>query len=118
MGLVVAGDDEQAAGALVEPVDDPRPLRVAAAAEDLAQLVDQGRAAVRGRRVDDEAGRLVDHRQLLVEVDDPQLRLSHRSPARRLLRLGVAQVDADEQEDAGGDRDVGEVEGRPGADRR
>ncbi len=45
MGLVVAGDDEQAAGPLVEAVDDARALGVGAAAEDLAQLVDQGRAA-------------------------------------------------------------------------
>ncbi len=95
VGLVAAGDDEQAAGPLVEPVDDPRALRVAAAAEDVAQLVDQGRAAVRGRRVDDQAGRLVDDRERLVEVDDPQLRLSHPR-----LPLGVAQVEEDQQEDA------------------
>ena len=63
MGLVVAGDDEQAAGPLVEPVDDAGPLGVGTAAEDLAQLVDQGRPAVRGRRVDDQAGRLVDDRE-------------------------------------------------------
>ena len=61
----------------------PGPLRVAAAAEHLAELVDQGRPAVRGRRVDDQAGRLVDDGQGLVEVDDPQLRLSHRSRAPR-----------------------------------
>ena len=64
----------------------PGPLRVAAAAEDLAELVDQGRAAVRGRRVDDQAGRLVDDGQGLVEVDDPQLRLSHSSGSRSASR--------------------------------
>jgi hypothetical protein len=72
VGRVVAGDDQQAAGPLVEPVDDPRPLPVGAAAEDPGQLVDEGRPAVRGRRVDDQPGRLVDDRQPLVEVDDAQ----------------------------------------------
>ena len=86
VGLLAAGDDEQAAGALVEPVDDPRALGVLAAAEDVAELVDQGRARVRGRRVDDQARRLVDDGQGLVEVDDPQLRLSHRSGSRSASR--------------------------------
>ena len=74
----------------------------------LSELGDQGRAAVRGRRVDDEAGRLVDHREVVVEVDD-------RGAARLIGRL-LAQEDQGEDRDADGDRDVGEVEGRPGAD--
>jgi hypothetical protein len=53
VGLVVAGDDEQAAGALVEPMNDPWSLRVGAATEDLGQLVDQGWAVVRWRWMDD-----------------------------------------------------------------
>jgi hypothetical protein len=85
--LLAAGDDEQAAGPLVESVDDPRPLRVAAAAEDLPQLADQGRTAVGRGRVDDESGGLVDDGEGVVEVDDPQRRVSHsRAPAR--LRAG------------------------------
>ena len=71
---VGAGDNEQAAGALVESVNDAGALRVLPAAEDLAELVDKGRAMVGGRRVDDEPGRLVDDGERLVEVDDAQLR--------------------------------------------
>src|SRR6185295_393694 len=47
MGLVVASDDEQAAGALVEAMDDAGSLGVGTAAEQVAELVDQGRTAVR-----------------------------------------------------------------------
>ena len=84
---VGAGDDQQAAGALVETVDDARSLRVRRPAKDLAQLADQGRAAVRGRRVDDEAGGLVDDGERLVEVDDAQLRVTRLSaPAGRRAR--------------------------------
>ena len=80
---VGSGDDQQAAGALVEAVDDARAPRVPPTAEDLAQLVDQGRAAMRGRRVDDEAGGLVDHGERLVEMDDAQLRGHRPSGSRR-----------------------------------
>jgi hypothetical protein len=71
---VGAGDNEQAAGALVEPVNDAGALRVLPTAEDLAQLVNKGWAMVGGRRVDYEAGRLVDDGERLVEVDDAQFR--------------------------------------------
>ena len=108
VGLVGAGDDEQPAGPLVEPVDDAGALGVAAAAEHLFELGDQGRPAVRGGRVDDEAGRLVDHGEVLVEVDDPRPSRAHRPSSRRKIRA--------KSEDAGGDRHVGEVERRPGAD--
>ena len=74
VGGVVAGDDEQATGLLVEAVNDAGALRIGATAEDLFQLVDQGGAIVRWGRVNDKAGRLVDHREVLVEVDDAQLR--------------------------------------------
>ncbi len=73
MGGVIAGDDEQAAGVLVEAVDDPRALGVIAAAEHVAKLADQGRAGVRGRRVDDEARRLVDDGEVVIDMNDPQL---------------------------------------------
>jgi hypothetical protein len=70
VGRVVAGDDQEAAGAFVKPVHDPRSPRVGAAPEDLAELVDERRPPVAGGRVDDQAGRLLDDRQPLVEVDD------------------------------------------------
>ena len=74
MGFVVAGDYQQAAGVLVQTVDDPGALGIGAAAEYLRQLRDQGRPAVRGRRVNHHPGRLVDHGEVVVEVDDAQLR--------------------------------------------
>ena len=77
VGRVGAGDDEQAAGALVEAVDDAGPLGVGTAAEHLFELGDQGRPAVRGRRVDDEAGRLVDDGEVVVEVDDARVSKAH-----------------------------------------
>src|SRR6187551_1120105 len=82
MGRVVAGDDQQSAGLLVETMDDAGSLRVGTATEDLAQLVDQGGAAVRGSRLDDEAGWLLDHREVLVKVDDAELH-AHRSVSAR-----------------------------------
>ena len=48
MGAVVLGDDQQAAGVLVEPVDDARPLHAADARQAVAAMGDQ--------RVDQRAG--------------------------------------------------------------
>src|SRR5436190_6522104 len=70
--LVPSGDDHQSRGVLVEPVDDPRALRVAAAPEELSKHVDERRAAVPRGGVHDQAGRLLDHGQPLVGVDDPR----------------------------------------------
>ena len=75
---VVLGDHQQPARVAVEAMDDARPrdagdpavLRSAGAGE---QRVDERVAVVMaGRRVDDEAGRLVDDQQVVVLVDDPQ----------------------------------------------
>ena len=68
----------------------PGPLRVAAAAEHLSELGDQGRPAVRGRRVDDEAGRLVDDGEVVVEVDDAGLERSPARSSRRKIRAKTA----------------------------
>ena len=84
VGGVVASDDEQAAGVLVEAVDDARALRVLPPAEHVAELADQGRARVRRRRVDDQARRLVDDGEVVVDMDDPQL-LPHPPPFRCAL---------------------------------
>ena len=83
--LVAAGDDEQAAGALVEAVDDAGTLGVLAAAEEVAQLVDQGRPAVRGSRVDDQPSRLVDHGERARRGGRCAARLSSRSGSRSAL---------------------------------
>ena len=70
---IVAGDDDQAGRALVEPVDDARTRhapdeRPATAAAQ--QRVHQRAGVVAGRRVDDHARRLVDDRQVVVLVND------------------------------------------------
>jgi hypothetical protein len=51
-------------------VDDSGPLGLVPPAEHVAELADQGRACMRGRRVDDQARRLVDDGKVVVEVDD------------------------------------------------
>ncbi len=82
VGLVGAGDDHQAAGPSVEAMNDSRALGILAAREQVAELVDQGRPGVRGGRMHDESGGLVDDREMLVAVDYPQ-GLSHlrRAPS-------------------------------------
>ena len=71
------GDHQQPARIAVEAMDDARPLDAGDAAPGLAvavrqERVDQRAARMTGRRVDDEAGRLVDDQQVVVLVDDPQ----------------------------------------------
>ena len=73
--LLRAGGDEQSRGVAVEPVDDPRPLRVAALDLVLEQRLHERAARVPGRRVDDDPGRLVDHEEMGVLVGDPQVEL-------------------------------------------
>jgi hypothetical protein len=80
--LVGPRDDEQAAGPLVEPVDDPGPLGVVSTAEQVAEPVDQGRACMRRRSVDDQPGGFVDDREGAVLIDDAQL-VRFQSASRR-----------------------------------
>ena len=108
MRLVVAGDDHQAGGVAVEPVDDPGALGLAAA-EQVAERVHEGVAAVAGRRVDDEAGGLVDDRQALVDVHEPRLG-AHRGDARAGAGASAASAITTTPD---GDRDVGDVERGP-----
>src|SRR5919201_2772453 len=68
MGLAGARDDHQPGGVLIESVDDPGAPR-RAAAEQVAQRVDECGPALPRRGVDDEPGGLVDHRQPRVGVD-------------------------------------------------
>ena len=76
LGGVVLGDHQQAARVAVEAMDDPRPrdagdAAVLAAAGAGEQRVDERVAVVMpGRRMDDEARRLVDDEQVVVLVDD------------------------------------------------
>ena len=79
MRLVVAGDEHQAGGVLVEPVDDPRPVGLPAA-EQLAERVDERRSPVPARRVNDQPGGLVDDRQPLVGDRRPAAARSRQRP--------------------------------------
>ena len=73
--------------------------------------VDERRSPGPGRRMDDQPWRLVDHREALVDMDEPRL-AAHGSAASgaRLRRRARTSAIID---DADGDRDVGEVERRP-----
>ncbi len=92
---VVLGDQDQARGPAVETVDDPGPQHAADAgevADAVQQGVHQGSAGGAGTGMDDEPGRLVDHEQVRVLVDDVErdgLRLWLRRRCRR-------DVDGDE----------------------
>src|SRR5919109_1557708 len=78
MGVVRARDDHQPRGVLVEAVDDSGATG-GAAAEQVSERVDEGGSAVTRRRMDDEPGRLVDHRQPRVGVDYARL-TDHADP--------------------------------------
>ena len=86
MGAVVLGRDHDAADLAVEPVDDARPQHAADAGQAGAamgqQRVDQRAVGMAGRRVDDQAGGLDQHDQVLVLEQD----LQRRAPRRRVSR--------------------------------
>lgn len=69
VGCIVAGDEEDAAGAGVEAVDDPRAQIAAHAGESpemVQKSVDERAGFAAGARVDDEAGGLVDGDQVVI----------------------------------------------------
>jgi hypothetical protein len=76
MGGVGLGDHQQAAGVLVDPVDDPRALHPADPGQAVAAMGDQrvDQRVLRRARcgVDGHSGGLVDHDQCGVFVDDRQ----------------------------------------------
>ena len=86
-----AGDHEQTRRIAVEPVDDPRPLRLVAALDVVReQPVDERSLRVARRRMDDEARRLVHDEQVLVLVRNRELdrfRDEAARPRRRRLEL-------------------------------
>ena len=72
---VVLGDDHQARRPAIEPVHDPRPLLAADAAEIvhvMEQRVDQRAGRMAGGRMHDHPGRLVDHDEVAVLVENRQ----------------------------------------------
>ena len=103
VGGVGLGDDQQAGGVLVEPVDDAGPpdpadpRQAGAAMGD--QRVDQRAVRMARRRMDDEAGRLVDDDQVLVLEDDVERQYPRRESgessgggASKAIRAPAAQL--------------------------
>jgi len=94
VGHVVFGNDESAAGFLVEPMDDARAFLSADPGQILAvsqERVDQGVLLMTRSRMHDEAGRFVDHKEIVVleqdfERDGLGLRIA-------LFDLGFAHFD-------------------------
>ena len=90
--LAGPGHEQEPGRALVEPVDDAGPLGVVADAADLRvpgqQPLHQRAGALAGSRVHHQAGRLVDHEQVLVLVDDghDDVGIALESAARRDVR--------------------------------
>jgi hypothetical protein len=62
------GDDHQAAGILVEPMDDAGPRQPGEFRRTMQQRIEQGTAPVAAPRMHHQARRLVDHQQALVLV--------------------------------------------------
>ena len=82
-----ARDHHDARGVAVEAVHDPRPLRLVAARDRVAeQAVDERPRRVAGGRMHDEAGRLVHDEEVLVLVHDSELHRLRFELALRLLR--------------------------------
>ncbi len=74
VGQLRLGDHHDAGGVLVQPVHDARAALAADAGERVAAMgeqgVDQGAVLVAGRGVHDQPGRLVEHDQVGVLVED------------------------------------------------
>ena len=87
VGAVVLGDHHEPARVLVEAMDDARPQHPADARQAAGAMrqerVDQRAAGMARRRMDHEAGRLVEHQEMRVLVQDVERdRLGRRaSPA-------------------------------------
>lgn len=69
MSRVGTSDNQQAAGSPVEAVNDARAFGVRAARKHLPQRLHKSRPLMRRGWMNDEPGRLVDHREHLVEVN-------------------------------------------------
>ncbi len=67
------GHHHQTGGVLVQAVDDTGTRDVDDVWHMMQQCVEQGAAGVAGSRMDDKPGRLVDHHDLVVFIDDVQL---------------------------------------------
>ena len=89
VGLLAARHDEQPRRVLVEAMDDARARLVPAADAVLHEPVDERAVLVPGRRMHDDAGRLVDDQQPVVLVDERAVSASglERCAGRRLRQV-------------------------------
>jgi len=90
---VIAGDDDEAGCALVEPVNDARACGTAdgrPVSAPTQERVDQRAGVVAGRRVNDHPSRLVDDRKVFVFVDHLERYLLGRSVGD--VRLGDLEL--------------------------
>src|SRR5580704_14703946 len=96
MRRVGLGDDQKSRRVLVQPVHNPRPLDPADTRQARSamsdQSVDQRAGRMAWRWMDNEPGRLVDHDQMLVLVDDGKLDVL--AGYGRFLSLGGLEGDA------------------------
>ena len=93
VGLVVLGDDHQAAGPLVEAVDNAVALFAADGGEAdplVLEPVDEGRLLDAGGGVDRDAAGLVEDEQVVIFVDDRHVEIDLQR--RTLLRFGEGDV--------------------------
>ena len=106
MGGIILGSHDQAAGILVQAMDDARATFASDAREGLSAMgdegVDQRAIGIAGCRVHHHAGRLVDDDEILVFEDD-------REVHRLAFRLGRHRSGHDQLENLAGFDPVGRV---------
>ena len=72
MRVGVARDHHQAGGVAIEAMNDPGARRIAAS-EELGEQLDERRSPGPGRRMDHQPWRLLDHREVRVDMDEPRI---------------------------------------------
>jgi hypothetical protein len=90
--LLRAGHDQQSRGVPVEPVHDPRTPLLPTRGPTVEHPVHERSCRVAGRRVDDDPSGLVDDKQVLVLVRDPQADVLRRQFAGRSA-IGQLELD-------------------------
>ena len=90
-GLTGPRHDHQAAGVLVEPVDDACPGQVQNGGVQGQQAIEQGALPMPGRRMHHQTGWLVEHAQMLIHINRLE---GHRLRHKRAGLLAGPQRDA------------------------
>jgi len=90
-GALGSGYHHQAAGVLVQPMNDPRARQSGLAHEAMEQAVQQGAVPVTGTGVHHQAGVLIDHQERIVFVGQIERNLFGRKRSLGLQRLHLDQ---------------------------